>query len=117
MIKIVLVALLLSRAAYGEVIQGIVLEDHSGTPSPSASVKVKNSAGTTLKEMDTDRGGRTHVAPRLEQTGCFFGQLCLSQDNPRILQKSNSFTALKTKEPGKKGSDPFLPGCFVSYGN
>jgi hypothetical protein len=57
MVKIVLLALLLSRAASAEVIQGTVLEDHSGSPLWSASVELKTNAGVTLKELDTDRAG------------------------------------------------------------
>ena len=64
MAKIIILALLLSRAAYGEVIQGVVLEDHSGSPMWSASVRLKTATGTTIKELDTDRAGR-FVVPSL----------------------------------------------------
>jgi len=45
-------------SACAEVVQGIVLEDHTGAPVPTAAVKLKTVTGTTLKELDTDRAGK-----------------------------------------------------------
>jgi len=41
-----------------EVVQGTVVEDHSGAPLPSASVRLKMKSGVVVKEVDTDRSGR-----------------------------------------------------------
>ena len=43
--------------ARAEVIRGTVLEDHSGTALPAASVRLKTSTGVTVKETETDRSG------------------------------------------------------------
>jgi hypothetical protein len=58
MLKAAILILILASTASAEVIQGTVLEDHTGAPVASASVKLKTTTGTTLKEADTDRSGR-----------------------------------------------------------
>ena len=46
-----------SGVARAEVIQGTVLEDHSGAAVRAAFVRLKTIAGVTIKEMETDRSG------------------------------------------------------------
>lgn len=58
-----LLSALLIAAAEGETIRGVVLEDHSGAPVPSAEVRVLR-AGTreVVADLATDRDGRFQVA-------------------------------------------------------
>jgi hypothetical protein len=58
MIKAVLLILVFASAASAQMVRGIVLEDHTGAPVPAASIKLKSSNGTTLKEMDSERNGQ-----------------------------------------------------------
>jgi hypothetical protein len=58
MLKAAPLILLLASTAYADVVQGTVLEDHTGAPVTSASVKLKAITGATLKEVETDRSGR-----------------------------------------------------------
>jgi hypothetical protein len=48
----------IASPSWAEIVQGTVLEDHSGAPLPTASVRIKSSAGTVIKELDTDRSGQ-----------------------------------------------------------
>jgi hypothetical protein len=57
MLRALFLTFILSASASAEVVQGTVLEDHSGAPMLAASIKLKTISGTTLKEMDTDRTG------------------------------------------------------------
>ena len=58
MLKAAFLIVLLAGPASAEVVQGTVLEDHSGAPVTAASVRLKAITGATLKETNTDRNGR-----------------------------------------------------------
>jgi len=62
MLRAALLILLLARLGSAEVVHGVVLEDHTGVPVTSASVKLKAITGATLKEIETDRGGRFELS-------------------------------------------------------
>jgi hypothetical protein len=62
MLKAALLTLLLAGTVSAEAVQGTVLEDHSGAPVTTASVKLKTVSGATLKETETDRSGRFVLA-------------------------------------------------------
>jgi len=85
-----------------EVVQGLILEDHSGTPLIATAVRLRNGAGAVIKEMDTDRAGR------------FVIQDLAAGEYQLAVTKSNyvAVNAKITAQPGA-ASDPTSPVSVV----
>jgi hypothetical protein len=90
-------------------IQGIVLEDHSGTPVVSATVRVLTRTGAKINELETDQSGRFEIK------GLASGEYRLIISKSNYVTVNASMTAqTQTMSPDAAGRVPVLR--LISYG-